>query len=596
MSHPDPQPLPHLPIEILRHIASHLDGHTAARLARTCRALRDAGEMKVWENVDVTSGFYELDTVRNAFLTETHDAREARVAGIISDRLEALKSHPLRIESVQNLVIEPSTSNASALISLLEILAPHLRSLNILPLPTESFGVTYTQHGDRSFYTGLETKQLTFPRLVTLHCSLSLHPCESLSGLLRAMPHLERLELKAVESPDTAEIREGTDQSAINWPSMSRLSVLNIGDMDLAWNNLLIGVLQHARNIESVNVGGPWEPYERNSAVMALRKMPKLRQLVWSCGTEPMERDWLQRFKALQELVEESEYPDEADECFLRDIPFPLHATLTKYGILDGPRLKPSEYASLGVTVPTTPLPTRGIGHRALFGLTTAPALTQVQLFSYGDDDSHSFRPNRPRPGLPTSDPVFFTPPSEWEVDGSRGYLIRTYTRRDEATRTLYHVRSLTRARQHSGGYTYVGARRTWQDHTEYRGRTVPIDVLNEAYSASNLDREWIVPGRRLEIFNQEGWKVLDQWRENLLARGPQYDWSDNDDEDDEFDDDDMDGFDEDQGMSDFDFHEAFGDVEDQLWGSDGLPEEDDGWTTEDSDDPLGLFANADQD
>lgn len=49
--------LPHLPFEILRQISGHLDKKTAASLARSCKGLRDAGELKLWETLDITSKY-----------------------------------------------------------------------------------------------------------------------------------------------------------------------------------------------------------------------------------------------------------------------------------------------------------------------------------------------------------------------------------------------------------------------------------------------------------------------------------------------------------------------------------------------------------
>lgn len=49
--------LPYIPFEILSKIAEHLDLPSAAALSRTCKALRDAGEIKVWGTVDITSGW-----------------------------------------------------------------------------------------------------------------------------------------------------------------------------------------------------------------------------------------------------------------------------------------------------------------------------------------------------------------------------------------------------------------------------------------------------------------------------------------------------------------------------------------------------------
>ena len=47
--------IPHLPIEILSNISAHLDKPTAVALSQVCRSLRDAGEMKVWEMLDISA-------------------------------------------------------------------------------------------------------------------------------------------------------------------------------------------------------------------------------------------------------------------------------------------------------------------------------------------------------------------------------------------------------------------------------------------------------------------------------------------------------------------------------------------------------------
>lgn len=51
------QSLPDIPLEILQQIATEIDVPSALNLARTCKALRDAGECRVWEMVDITSGW-----------------------------------------------------------------------------------------------------------------------------------------------------------------------------------------------------------------------------------------------------------------------------------------------------------------------------------------------------------------------------------------------------------------------------------------------------------------------------------------------------------------------------------------------------------
>jgi len=43
---PGPRHLSHIPAEMLRQIAEHVDTKTAASLARTCKSLRNAGELE----------------------------------------------------------------------------------------------------------------------------------------------------------------------------------------------------------------------------------------------------------------------------------------------------------------------------------------------------------------------------------------------------------------------------------------------------------------------------------------------------------------------------------------------------------------------
>ena len=52
-----PRPLPHIPHEVLAEIAEYLDLPSAQNLSRSCKSLRDAGEMRVWRLVDITSGW-----------------------------------------------------------------------------------------------------------------------------------------------------------------------------------------------------------------------------------------------------------------------------------------------------------------------------------------------------------------------------------------------------------------------------------------------------------------------------------------------------------------------------------------------------------
>ena len=51
--------LPYIPLEILQQIAGHLDRPSAFALTLTCKGLRDAGETRLWGELDITSGWNE---------------------------------------------------------------------------------------------------------------------------------------------------------------------------------------------------------------------------------------------------------------------------------------------------------------------------------------------------------------------------------------------------------------------------------------------------------------------------------------------------------------------------------------------------------
>lgn len=49
--------IPYIPLKVQIKIAQWLDLESARSLSTTCKALRDAGEIKVWEMLDLTSGW-----------------------------------------------------------------------------------------------------------------------------------------------------------------------------------------------------------------------------------------------------------------------------------------------------------------------------------------------------------------------------------------------------------------------------------------------------------------------------------------------------------------------------------------------------------
>jgi hypothetical protein len=50
-----------------------------------------------------------------------------------------------------------------------------------------------------------------------------------------------------------------------------------------------------------------------------------------------------------------------------------------------------------------------------------------------------------------------------------------------------------------------------WYDATIYKGRMVPLDILDSLYQVANIDRLWLEGGRDLDL-SWEAWDFLDLW------------------------------------------------------------------------------------
>ncbi|KAI9633820.1 uncharacterized protein MKK02DRAFT_38481 [Dioszegia hungarica] len=98
--------MPYLPREVQAQISPHLDLSSARCLARTCKALRDVGEAKVWETLDLTSG-YDSDEYATSIPLREYTARSRIVNIKLSHALAGLRSHPFRWDCIDSLRIEP---------------------------------------------------------------------------------------------------------------------------------------------------------------------------------------------------------------------------------------------------------------------------------------------------------------------------------------------------------------------------------------------------------------------------------------------------------------------------------------------------------
>lgn len=216
-----------------------------------------------------------------------------------------------------------------------------------------------------------------------------------------------------------------------------------------------------------------------------------------------------------------------------------------------------SEYIELGVSHPAKPIAADRISSRFATALMEYPKLTTVQLH-YDEDVFPSLHRAVP-------EPEYHVPPARWDAEGHRGYVIRSYDNPTNPSAVLYHIRALTRSLERTGE-TYVGTRRAWRDLSRYRGRTVPVPILDQVYAAAkstaygaaaadfSIGREWKEGKRGIRMDSSRAWSILDEWR-NAVDDDSDVESSDeemgDDDEDDDDDDDTDDDADEWEDASD---------------------------------------------
>lgn len=165
--------LPHIPLEVNRQIALYLDRQSAFALTLTCKALRDAGETRLYQLIDLTSGYRDdlSKSISTLALTRTStvfdeigpatahmaDEEDVQPEAMTEDRLRqcqqtivhrirasdhALARYPYRRKCIKVLRVEPSgraldinRSNAR-LLDIIFALFSQLERLDIVSLPS----------------------------------------------------------------------------------------------------------------------------------------------------------------------------------------------------------------------------------------------------------------------------------------------------------------------------------------------------------------------------------------------------------------------------------------------------------------------------
>ena len=162
--------LPPIPSEILQIIARHLDRPSAYNLTTTCRALRDAGEMKLYETVHLSENpdKWDRESVRSRFArygchcwgeTANYDLRVAQAcAEAVSTRCDALAfaldAYPPRAQYIRNLILQPFAGTddrlAKRMLQILLRLAPTLIRLYVVSIKLEVWTLAMTTPSSRS--------------------------------------------------------------------------------------------------------------------------------------------------------------------------------------------------------------------------------------------------------------------------------------------------------------------------------------------------------------------------------------------------------------------------------------------------------------
>ncbi|KAI9632169.1 uncharacterized protein MKK02DRAFT_30699 [Dioszegia hungarica] len=599
--------LPHIPLEVLLQIAAHLDVPSALNLSRTCKGLRDAGECKVWEMVDVTSGWdpegdsgaeFDIPSVNS------YHTRGDTVYRKLENVLGALKAYTFRIECVRALRIEPvdgtpSSKRGSMFVILLQLLAAQVKRLDIVPLPWpgEYLLQSHPDINHKAFVDTFNWASFPFPKLAHLRYGYELDGAEPVDEWMMRMSGLEELEYSCAQ--------DGYGQypsKSKGRPPLMRLKRLTFnnlraedGDMDITLA-ILATLLENSPNLEYLRLKGTWHPRARDKALKAMAKLEHLKTVVVVQGEDSIPsvdvgmdyeggiefQHFGKQTMRFEEAVVENLGWDEMHELRFESLRIPRVKNLRRLTILTTPRLPLEDYISLSIG--PSPLKT---GHLSPFFfqyIQRNPQLSIILFLFLEEPFPSAYNAH-------SVEPEYFVDPPRWEMEGHRGATIRQYT--VGRIEQFWHIRTLSRSLDHKSGMAYVGARRVWQDFTHFRGRTVPRHVLEEVYKAADLSLESIEGGRELEM-PDAAWAILRDWRETAGDESEvEDDFTDEDLDGDEMDTEDDDEEDED-GASDggWGLGQAMADNVDDVDGDGWVDTDDDGEYDDydgESDDPLGM-------
>jgi hypothetical protein len=445
-----------------------------------------------------------------------------------------------------------------AQMAVLRLSHPHLISLTIFEPYTEldespsnapnQSDLASTTRKYFDFYEVMLEEDLQFPRLRALRVALGdNHEVRELCELLKAMPVLGSLGVEA--STNERRFPEISSEDVAGIPQLLGLSYLAIEVMSNDFVDLLVGILSKAPNLKHLAMNGRWDPVDASYGMKAIREHHGLEIVSWF---GPMRRCASGLFNGqtrpnLTTLVESRQDLGEAKEsllnvsllrtynrrrpaqrlCLQAELRIPIATKIKKYVVLRGARPSSSEYAMIGVQPCSEEnwVEEEGVlpEIQPWFALSfrRAPDLTEIH---FGPDHEGLLTEQNERNRLLDGAPETYdtwgrfkstTPPRDWETTGDRGAIIRTFSRPDDQSRELIHVRVLSRSVMDAGMRPLVGPLRKWSTLSYYRGHPISPSVLAEAYGLADLPCAFMEGGRNLTL-TDGAWQVLDTYADQL--------------------------------------------------------------------------------
>ncbi|WWD19240.1 hypothetical protein CI109_103698 [Kwoniella shandongensis] len=531
--------LPNLPREILPHITSLLDTHSAIQLAQTCSALVKPSEARIWRRLRITdkdilddcyssprsdSDSKEGDKDQhdeNAVLRRSPSGAWALGSERLIKRfIDLLTTSPWRRGYVKILDLEMHHRVPVILADLIGMVADTLEEVRLVfPASLDS---KLSNHPTPRFAHIIDIlSKLSEQPLIGLarvHIDIKSHFDETIATLLSAAPNLTSLSIEAQHffnaHEEHQEIAVQPHYRQISEIVLHKLDRLIISECYPPFTPTLTTLIESAPNLSHVEIGHwarMWTPDSKEPMLIALSRLKNLRVLRLNSTVFDALCN-VKGFEAVEELSMVWDFDILLSSQREHGSVVPPLPNLRKYQIelsLDSWRMS--------AQMETAPPPPEAISltliaQGALQVLQT-PQLTTIHLPSYDylrydpriNTDMDADHRDQDGLGIPTyDDPAF------------QGVV--AYSWSNEHGDILVHLRSRTVSRTHDrrlidSGVKYVGE---WEEYAWFNGRALPIGVLASVYGATGMSPppHCGEPKRGMELASR-GWAVLRIWEKD---------------------------------------------------------------------------------